>query len=105
MEADYVGNLEQVNGDVKERDNIYVVELELTEFDKDDIRVYFNDGYLVITAQNKLFLEKQIRRAFYIGREIAQEHIRVAFNNGSLKCMIPKGERKEGQGSIEIEII
>jgi HSP20 family molecular chaperone IbpA len=56
MEADYVGNLEQVNGDVKERDNIYVVELELTEFDKDDIRVYFNDGYLVITAQNKLFL-------------------------------------------------
>lgn len=96
---------EQLNGDVKERDNIFVVEIEMADFTKEEIKVYFNDGYLVVIAENKAFPEENIRRAFYIGRGVAQENIRAAFHNGTLKCMIPKDEKKEGQGPIEIEII
>lgn len=96
---------EEMMGDVKERDNIFVVELEVEAFSKEEISVYFNDGYLIIVAENKAFPEDNLRRAFYIGRNVAQENIRAAFHNGVLKCMIPKDEKKQGQGPVEIEIM
>lgn len=96
---------EMIGGDVKERDNIYVVELEMEDFTKEEITVCFHDGYLVVVAESKGFPGKSIRKAFYIGREVAQDNIRAAFHNGILKCMIPKDEKKEGAESIEIEIM
>ncbi len=98
-------NQEQSGGDVKERDNIYVVELEMSDFVKEEIKVYFNDGYLVVTAEHDEIPKKSMRKAFYVGKAVAQENIRAAFHNNTLKCMIPKDERKEGQGPAEIEII
>lgn len=105
MESDREDLTSQQVGDVKERDNIYVVELELTDFKKEDIKVCFNNGYLVIIAENEVVAEKEIRQAFYIGTEVAEENIRAAFHNGTLKCMIPKGEKKDGTGPIEVEIM
>ena len=96
---------EQPGSDVKERDNIYVVEIEMADFRKEEIRAAFHDGYLVVTAENKAFPEENMRKAFYIGKAVAQENIRAAFHNGVLKFMIPKDEKKEGQGPVEIEII
>lgn len=93
------------SSDVKERDNIYVVELELGDFAKEEIKVYFNDGYLVVTAENKAFPEENLRQAFYVGRGVAQDNIRAAFHNGILKCIIPKDDKKEGQNPVEIEIM
>ena len=96
---------EQVIGDVKERDNIFVVELEMDTFTKEEIRAYFNDGYLVVTAESQVFPQKSKRHAFYIGCSVSQDNIRAAFHNGVLKCMIPKDEKKQGQGPVEIEIM
>lgn len=96
---------EAAGGDVKERDNIYVVELEMDGFKKEEIKVYFNDGYLVVVAESEGNQGKDMRQAFYVGRSVAHENIRAAFHNGLLKCMIPKDEKKEGQGPVEIEIM
>ena len=96
---------EASGGDVKERDNIYVVELEMDGFKKEEIKVYFNDGYLVVVAESEGNQGKDMRQAFYVGRSVAHENIRAAFHNGLLKCLIPKDEKKEGQGPVEIEIM
>lgn len=96
---------EKINSDVKERDNIYVVELEMGDFAKEEIKVCFHDGYLVVVAENKAFPKENLRKAFYLGHEVAQDNIRAAFHNGILKCMIPKDEKKTVREAIEIEII
>ena len=89
---------EQANRDVKERDNMYVVEIEMPEYAKEDIQALFNDGYLVVTAG-----QDEFRKAYYIGRDVSQENIRAAFHSGVLKCMITKAEKGNADGPVEIE--
>ncbi|MBR4060621.1 MAG: Hsp20 family protein [Lachnospiraceae bacterium] len=105
MEMEKEKREEVAGGDVKERDNIYVVELEMDGFKKEEIKVYFNDGYLVVVAESEEIQGKYMRQAFYVGRSVAHENIRAAFHNGLLKCMIPKDEKKERQEPVEIEIL
>ncbi len=98
---------EQIKNDVKDRDNIYVVEIEMTGFAREDIRASFHDGYLVVTACKSEGSEKaeEFKKAFYVGKTVAQENIRAAFNNGTLKFMIPKDEKREKQEPTDIEIM
>ena len=98
---------EQVNRDVKERDNIYVVEIEMANFLREEIKASFNDGYLIITASRaeESGAAEEFKKAFYIGKTVAQENIRAAFHNGVLKFMIPKDEKRAVQGPTDIEIM
>lgn len=89
---------EQVNHDVKERDNMYVVEIEMPEYTKEDILALFNDGYLIVTAH-------EFKKAYYIGKNVSQDNIRAAFHNGVLKCMITKVEKGAAEGPVQIEIM
>lgn len=91
---------EQANYDVKERDNMYVVEIEMSEYAKEDVQALFNDGYLIVTAG-----QKEFQKAYYIGREVSQDNIRAALHNGVLKCMITKAEKGNADGPVEIEIM
>ena len=92
--------------DVKERDNIYVVEIELQEYEKEDIAARFHAGFLTVTAQ-KMWQEEQagFKKAFYVGKGVSQDHIRAAFHNGILKFMIPKDEESYSEEPTEIEIM
>lgn len=118
---------EQVNPDVKERDNMYVVEIEMPEYTKEDILALFNDGYLVVTATKaegsaeeagqiendgaeeaegkKGITVQEFKKAYYIGRNVSQDNIRAAFHNGVLKCMITKVEKGIADGPVQIEIM
>lgn len=96
---------EQVNGDVKERDNIYVVEVELPNFVREEIKASFHDGYLVVQAEKQDSRGESMQRAFYIGKAVSRENIRAAFHNGVLKFMIPKDEKREGQEPVDIDIM
>ena len=92
--------------DVKERDNIYVVEIELQEYDKADITARFHAGFLTVTATHMWGEEAEgYKKAFYVGRGVSKEHIRAAFNNGILKFMIPKDAEDYSEEPIEIEIM
>ena len=92
--------------DVKERDNIYVVEIELQEYKKEDIAARFHAGFLTVTAQ-KMWQEEQagFKKAFYVGKGVSKDHIRAAFHNGILKFMIPKDEESYSEEPTEIEIM
>lgn len=100
-------NQEQANRDVKERDNIYVVEIEIANFTREEIKASFHDGYLIITASRaeEGGAAEEFKKAFYIGKAVAQENIRAAFHNGVLKCMIPKDEKRSVQEPTDIEIM
>ena len=96
---------EQPSGDVKERDNIYVVELEVGNFSREEIKASFNDGYLIVTAERPAVPAENLQKAFFVGKGVAQENIRAALHNGVLKCMIPKDEKKQVQGPTDVEIM
>ena len=107
MDAEKEKSQKSNKSDVKERDNIYVVEIEMENFAREEINSFFHDGYLVVTAckENESENIEEFKKAFYVGKTVAQENIRAAFNNGILKFMIPKDEKKESQEPTDIEIL
>lgn len=94
-----------MNTDIQEKDNNYILDMDLPGYDKSDIKVRLKDGYLTIIAQKDNLNEDKnekgnyIRRerycgkcsrSFYIGEGIKEEDIKASFNNGILKLTFPK---------------
>ena len=96
---------EQERLEVKERDNMYVVEVEMPGYEKEHIQVVFNDGYLVVTAAKERGTDEEFKKAYYIGKNVLQDNICVAFCNGMLKCMLTKSEKEYEDGPVEVKII
>ena len=65
--------------DVKETDEGYEVDIDLPGFNKDEIKVDLNNGYLTISTEKSLNKENK-------GKMLAK------FENGVLSLMIPKKE-------------
>ena len=90
--------------DIKEKENTFVLEMDLPGFSKEDIKIEVENGYLTVNAKmNKLdedeeegkFIRKEryygeCSRSFYIGEEISEDDIKASFRNGILKLEIPK---------------
>lgn len=96
--------------DVKEKDGTYQVAIELPGFDKSEISVQLENGYLTITASKGLdkdekekdgkFIRKEryagaMQRSFYVGEGVQQKDIRAKYENGVLHLEIPKEEPKQ----------
>ncbi len=94
--------------DVKEKDNEYVIDVDLPGYEKENIQLEIDNGYLNIhaTANSKndeddgKFVRKErffgeCSRSFYIGDEIKEEDIKASFKNGTLRIQIPKKNEDE----------
>ena len=95
--------------DIKEKKDKYIIEMDLPGYEKENISLEINDGYLMIsakTSQNKDEKEegKYVRkerfvgecsRSFYVGDNIKEEDIKAAFKNGTLKIEVPKKEERK----------
>lgn len=94
--------------DVKEKDNIYEVDVDLPGFKKEDIEMKLENGYLTIQAAKGLdkdtkdkdgkYIRRErysgnVSRSFYVGDKIQKEDIHPKFENGILSFTVPK-ERK-----------
>lgn len=101
--------------DIYEKEGKYFIEMDIPGFDKKDIDLDLDNGYLTITAshENKVDEEEKnyIRkertsfkssRKFYLG-EVDEENIKAEFNNGILKIVVPKKEEIITKKKIEIE--
>ncbi|MDN7246487.1 Hsp20/alpha crystallin family protein [Planococcus shenhongbingii] len=90
--------------DIKEKNELYELQVDLPGFTKDDIEIEYRDGYLEIRGkkergvesdeQNERYIRKErtygsFRRSFYIG-EIDEDHVTAAFQNGVLTLNVPK---------------
>ena len=98
-----VGNM---RADVKENEKEYELAVDLPGFDKKDINLTLNNGYLTISAKNeekqeddKNYIRRErvcsYQRSFYVGDVVTEQDIKAKYNNGTLELTIPKLERKE----------
>ena len=113
-------NTKLMKTDIQEKDNNYILDMDLPGYDKEDIKAQLKDGYLTITAQKNISNEDKdekgnyIRRerycgkcsrSFYVGDGIKEEDIKANFKNGILQLTFPKEvARKEDEETKYITI-
>ncbi|MBR5090509.1 MAG: Hsp20/alpha crystallin family protein, partial [Ruminiclostridium sp.] len=93
--------------DVHEHDDHFEADIDLPGFNKDQIRVKLEDGYLTVSAEKGLDKDQKdkkgklirqerysgsMSRSFYVGDQIKQEDVKAKFENGVLKLEVPKTE-------------
>ncbi len=104
--------------DIIEKDGKYELKMDLPGYDKKDINIEVEEGYLTISAtrveenneENKKFVHREryigkCSRSFFVGEDINEQEIKASFNNGTLCLEFPKIEAKqiEKKKTIEIE--
>lgn len=105
--------------DIKEKQDEYIIDMDLPGYEKENIKMSIDDGYLVIQAstanekeekEDGKFVRRErysgsCSRSFYVGDNIQVEDIKANFKNGILKITIPKKEiQKELPEKKYIEI-
>ena len=104
--------------DVKETDSAYEVDMDLPGFEKDEIELSLENGYLTICATKGLDKEQKgtngryIRqeryagscsRSFYVG-DVRREDIKAKYESGVLRLLIPKQALAQAPARKRIEI-
>lgn len=101
--------------DIYEKGGDYHIEMDVPGFDKKDISINVDNGYLTITAEKqdeekdeeKNYIRRErsygkYERSFYLG-DLETDNIKAEFNNGMLKLTVPKKEVVDTKKKIEIE--
>ena len=100
--------------DIIEQEKSYNLEIDMPGYNKADINIDLNNGYLTISAtrnknteQNGKHIRKEryfgsVSRSFYVG-DIDQDQITAKLDNGILFVEIPKEPKKEEKKRIEIQ--
>lgn len=91
--------------DVRETDGTYELDVDLPGFQKNEIQVELEDGYLTISAQKGLDKDEKddqgryirqeryagaMSRSFYVGDAIAIEDMKAKYEGGVLRISVPK---------------
>ena len=109
-----VHSINSLNADIYENDKAYFLSVELPGFKKEDVSVELDNGYLTINAKKEPDDEDvkylcrqrfsgQIRRSYYIGKNVSFEDVSASLADGLLKIAINK-PKKENQSSKLITI-
>ena len=102
-DLDYTEN-KIMKTDIKEHKDNYSILIDLPGYNKEDIKISVDDGYLIINAtmskneeekEHGKFVRREryfgeCSRSFYVGEDVKQEDIKASFRNGTLKIEIPK---------------
>ena len=103
-------NTKIMRTDIQEKDNNYVIEIDLPGYDKEDVKAQLKDGYLTISAEKNTSKDEKdekgnyIRRerysgkcsrSFYVGENVKEEDIKASFKNGMLELTFPKEVEKK----------
>lgn len=106
--------------DIKEHEDKYELIIDLPGFNKDDIKMHIENGYIVINAKTDSENEdkdkegKYVRkeryygecsRSYYVGDLVTESDIKATFRNGTLNIEIPKKNeeiKQEEKKYIEI---
>ena len=97
--------------DIKEKDGLYLMTMDLPGFDKDNIKIQLKDGYLTVTAEQKEEKEENeeekggyivrernygsCSRSFYVGDHVTENDVKAAYKDGALHLSFPKEAPKE----------
>ena len=106
--------------DVKDVNDHYEVAVDLPGFQKDEVNVELENGYLTISAAKGLDKDQKdyeghyirqeryagsLSRSFYVGEDVEPQDVKAKYENGVLKLFVPKAEVKQvpAQTAIAIE--
>ncbi len=103
--------------DIIELENGYELQVDVPGFNKEDIKISLDNGYLTVEAKKeKEETKKEVHyvkrerflgtcaRSFYVGEEIAKEDIKANYEKGTLTLFVPKeGTNVKEKKYIEIE--
>ena len=105
----------QMKCDIYEKGGDYHIVMDVPGYDKDDITIECDNGYLTVSAETKseeneeeknyIRRERQygrFTRSFYVG-DIEPDEIEAEFKKGTLKITVPKVEEKPTKKQIEIK--
>ncbi len=106
---------ESMKCDIYEKDGKYNIVLDAPGYDKDDIKLECDNGYLTISAEKtseekdegKNYIRRErhygkFSRSFYVG-DIDADAIEAEFKKGTLKIEVPMAEEKPTKKQIEIK--
>ncbi len=105
--------------DIREKDDKYLLDIDLPGYSKEDIKISVDDGYLTVSAKKEESKEEnekgsyikkerysgECQRSFYIGDNIEAEDVKASFKNGILTLEVPKlslEDKKKDKKYIEI---
>lgn len=103
------GESKLMRTDIKEKKDKYVIDIDLPGYEKNEIKVNIQDGYLVVNAkvqkaedkkEEGKFVRKErytgeCSRSFYVGDSVKEEDVKAKFHNGTLTLEVPKKDEKE----------
>ena len=94
--------------DIKEKDGNYILEIDVPGYNKEDIQIELENGYLTVTAKANSNIDEekdgyiykeryvgQCSRSFYAGENIKEEDVKANFKNGTLVLTFPKEDTKK----------
>ena len=107
-DLDYTEN-KIMKTDIKEHKDNYSILIDLPGYNKEDIKISVDDGYLTISAtmskneeekEHGKFVRREryfgeCSRSFYVGDNVEVDDIKASFKNGTLNLSIPKKEQKQ----------
>ena len=100
----------EMKTDVHEHEDHYEVDIDLPGFQKDQINLELENGYLTVRAAKNLDKNEtdkkgkvirqerysgSMQRSFHVGGNITEEDIAAKFENGVLSLNIPKKDAKK----------
>ena len=105
--------------DIKEKDGNYMIEMDLPGYEKENISIELENGYLNVSAkvdksneekdekENYIHRERfcgECSRSFYVGENVTEEDVKASFKNGTLTLTVPKEEQKKLEEKKTIQI-
>ena len=95
--------------DIKEKKDKYIIDMDLPGYEKENIKIEINNGYLIVNAKTShhedekeegKYVKKErfvgeCSRNFYVGEEVKEDDIKASFKNGTLKIEVPKKEESK----------
>lgn len=100
-----------MNTDLLEENDNYVLEINLPGFNKDQINISLDNGNLHVFAlrekENKKFITKErshkMSRYYYVGDNYVIEDFKAKYENGVLTIVFPKTAKTNSKKFINID--
>lgn len=102
--------------DISEDEEQFEIQIAVPGMKKQDFHVDLTDGRLTISGERKIEEKKEgknyhsletqygsFSRAFYVPDNVNPEKIQAVYEDGILKILLPKAEKKVNKASIEVK--
>ena len=109
----------RTSADIKEKEYGHEFDMALPGFDKEDLILELEKGYLTVTAYHKKSDGKKdeeghlirqeryygsAKRSFYVGDAVTKEDIQAKYDKGVLNVFVPKKDVKKLENKQTIEV-